>query len=181
MQADWKPDPQATAFKVCRYTSSRLRLGNVYFYLLPLLCPGWDSFLRIACYSPMWPVNISPTGHQSQVIKGSPLCGSHKTRATWGRIVGDRKDRICQPPGLWRVLQSAPWCLYNYKPAPSARAFKISKQASFTERQCISVCCLWIGPWGLATVSLCEPFKNYLLVLYSLMSLVDASLIGFQN
>lgn len=29
------------------------------------------------CYSPLEPSNASPLGHQSQVVKGCPLCGLH--------------------------------------------------------------------------------------------------------
>lgn len=123
-------------------------------------------------------MNINPTGHQSQVIQGS----LHLTVTRYQQHgVEQREIKKIESSSLLvsgEYCSQPPGCVYNYKPAPSARAFKISKWASFTER--LRVCCLCIGPWGLATASLCEPFKTYLLVLHSLWVLWMQTLLAFK-
>lgn len=55
-------------------------------------------------------------------------------------------------------------CVYNYKPTPLARAFKISTQASFIERLIFSLLSL---QWTLGfSHSESEPFKNYQFLIF---------------
>ena len=92
MKIDWKLDSKVATFKVCKYTSfgGSLRDGCFCLYQAVEWQPAKYHFL--VCYCLIESVNISPTDHQSQVIKGCPLGGSPKPEAYTNSFLGNTSD-----------------------------------------------------------------------------------------
>ena len=117
IHADWKPDPQATAFKVCKYMQSS------------------------------WTRSISPSGHQSHVIQRSPLGGNCKnwgSRQVYKHLSG-RPQRWLPYHMFPESTSVIPRCVPNLKPASQAEApGQANSLPSQTDLGCFNVsgCCL---------------------------------------
>ena len=154
--------------------------------------PWGDSWPRTLSVSFVGPANISPTGHQSQVIEGHPLDDSHKN---WDVYISPFPGNISNLE--WGIRRAYKWCLpaslvsgeYCSQPIRSllegcsqSEATVLCKKTPFTERLgTFKFSGSVLVPTEFAVVNSHEYFKNCLLVSYNLAGLLDASPTGFQN
>lgn len=120
-QSDWKPDPQAASFKVCKYIQSYL-----------------TSF-------------VSPTGFQGRKCPMSDSCKNWSSRQVYKLLFGGTGELywgqgwaqrwLLQPTS--RETPIASKCVANLKPAPQADVLgQVNRPFPHADCACISIRCM---------------------------------------